>query len=668
MKRKSRASARSSCDYKSLEPRQLLAALTVTNTNDAGAGSLRQAIETSNFTGGVQEICFQLPGDSDRRIELQTALPEIFDEVHIYGHTQPGFDFGDVVIEVDGSDIVDADVDGLLITASRTEIFGLAMVGFSDDGIEVRADEVVIGHNYFGIDLDGVEKANGRNGLRLKDAGESEVFSNVISGNDFAGVMIVGDSSNNGIYGNTIGTNVGQTDAIPNFIGVLNRSRSNGIINNVIAGNESSGISLTNAAASGSESTVHGNHIGVTPAGIEIANQASGMFVLSSNNSIGGSLPGQGNVVSGNTQHGIMLQGGTGNVVEGNHIGLTADDVEMGNGFVGLRVIGSADLVVRSNIISGNDSIGVFVGGAFTTDALFELNMIGTDTEGSVDIGNKGVGFILNGSPGALIQGNVISGNDKGGFSSVVGDTNYRFISNMIGTDHTGTRRLNNSNHGMFVFSNKNQIGEAGAGNIFSDSNLGLVVGAGSENTIAHNIFGTDSQQRYDLGMNYGIYFFQGGSSNVVADNTIHHVLTGIRNTSSGQDNTFARNEFYNTSFLGIDNAAPGFQNGANTSGVHMAPPVMLDRTLVSASVLELTYSVPTDASRVPATIEFFIANYNGSGRQYIGMDIFTVDDLGSDKSITLDVTGIMGLFLNSKIVATATDADGNTSEFGLMI
>src|SRR5205823_13165604 len=74
----------------------------VTNTNDSGAGSLRQAILDSNASVGVKEtIAFDIAGAGVHTISPTSALPVVTDPVVINGTTQPGFT-GLPVIELDG--------------------------------------------------------------------------------------------------------------------------------------------------------------------------------------------------------------------------------------------------------------------------------------------------------------------------------------------------------------------------------------------------------------------------------------------------------------------------------------------------------------------------------------------------------------------------------------
>src|SRR6187549_3643712 len=63
---------------------------TVTNVNDSGAGSLRQAITDANANAGLDVIAFNIPGSGVHTIVPATALPAITDQVTINGYSQPG--------------------------------------------------------------------------------------------------------------------------------------------------------------------------------------------------------------------------------------------------------------------------------------------------------------------------------------------------------------------------------------------------------------------------------------------------------------------------------------------------------------------------------------------------------------------------------------------------
>ena len=92
-KKLARSKRRSSLDsmprgVEVLESRELLATFPVTNLQNSGAGSLRQAIIESNKRPGADTIDFDVAGTI--RIG-RTSLPAITDTVTIDGSTAPSF-------------------------------------------------------------------------------------------------------------------------------------------------------------------------------------------------------------------------------------------------------------------------------------------------------------------------------------------------------------------------------------------------------------------------------------------------------------------------------------------------------------------------------------------------------------------------------------------------
>ena len=74
-----------------MEDRTLLTAILVTNLDDSGPGSLRQAILDANAGIGNEVIDFAIPGSGVQTIEPISPLPAISRSVFIDGSTQPGF-------------------------------------------------------------------------------------------------------------------------------------------------------------------------------------------------------------------------------------------------------------------------------------------------------------------------------------------------------------------------------------------------------------------------------------------------------------------------------------------------------------------------------------------------------------------------------------------------
>src|SRR3954451_20592263 len=85
----------------SLESRTMLAVFSVTNTNDGGAGSLRDALTRSNNTAGVDTITFNISASS-KVIRPTSVLPEVWDPAVIDGTTQGGYT-GRPLVQIDGT-------------------------------------------------------------------------------------------------------------------------------------------------------------------------------------------------------------------------------------------------------------------------------------------------------------------------------------------------------------------------------------------------------------------------------------------------------------------------------------------------------------------------------------------------------------------------------------
>ena len=91
--------------------------ISVTNTNDNGAGSLRQAIIDANTNAGINTITFNITGAGVKTISPTTPLPDITEAVIIDGYTQPGASVNTLAV---GSNAV------LLIELSGSSIGRLA--------------------------------------------------------------------------------------------------------------------------------------------------------------------------------------------------------------------------------------------------------------------------------------------------------------------------------------------------------------------------------------------------------------------------------------------------------------------------------------------------------------------------------------------------------------
>lgn len=148
----------------------------------------------------------------------------------------------------------------------------------------------------------------------------------------------------------------------------------------------------------GDANTIEGNFIGLTPSGTPISNTADGVVITSGgNNLIGGVSPAARNVISGNGGNGIEINGtDSGNLVQGNFIGTRPDGSTLApNQGSGVFIHNTSDSTVGGpesgarNIISGNEQSGVRIEGASTTGNKVQGNYIGTNSAGTAALGNS---------------------------------------------------------------------------------------------------------------------------------------------------------------------------------------------------------------------------------------------------------------------------------------
>ena len=185
---------------------------------------------------------------------------------------------------------------------------------------------------------------------------------------------------------------------------------------NVISSNDAVGIRVN-----GSANVIQGNYVGTDASGtLSRPNKMEGIWVApgAQDNLIGGSNPGEGNLISGNNLFGLSISGlgANGNVVKGNDIGVDVSGrvalkdrygVVLDNGAQNNVIGGSSP--ADANVISGNQSGGVLIRGSGTNDNLIIGNFIGTDRSGSERLTNGSGIWLLKGA-----QGNIIGGTGDG--------------------------------------------------------------------------------------------------------------------------------------------------------------------------------------------------------------------------------------------------------------
>src|SRR5205807_1160620 len=134
--------------------------LMVTSTSDAGAGSLRAAIQAANAAAGAQGIAFRIPGAGPFTIASATLLPALSDTVVIDATTQPGY-AGAPIVAIAGT-ALPPDSNGLVLTAPGSTVRGLAIHSFTTatlaggNAIVLSGANGTIAGNYLGLDPSGV--------------------------------------------------------------------------------------------------------------------------------------------------------------------------------------------------------------------------------------------------------------------------------------------------------------------------------------------------------------------------------------------------------------------------------------------------------------------------------------------------------------------------------
>jgi hypothetical protein len=389
---------------------------TVTNTNDSGAGSLRQAILDANATDGASVIDFDIPGSGVHTIRPSSALPTVTEQVTIDGYSQPGSSTNtkavgndaSLKIELDGTNAPQG-TNGLKIVGSDSVIKGLVVNCFSFSGIFVLGTvfNTRIEGNFIGTDPTGtIDEGNGLSGLDIEGdglsgavvGGTTPAARNLISGNAAGGIFMGGSFSGAPadslrVQGNYVGTDRSGTKDLGNDeIGLDIEATSNTTVGgttsasrNVVSGNGSVGVDLV--VASGTK--VLGNRIGTTASGTgALGNAAFGVLMeQSSNDRIGDGTSAGSNTVAFNGKDGIAVDANSfGNQISRNSICSNAGDGIALSNFLNAPVLSSAKTSSTKTTIKGN--LTSEQGQSFTIE--FFSNPSGTD-EGKKFIGQKSV-------------------------------------------------------------------------------------------------------------------------------------------------------------------------------------------------------------------------------------------------------------------------------------
>ncbi|MBN1139667.1 MAG: right-handed parallel beta-helix repeat-containing protein [Anaerolineae bacterium] len=626
--------------------------LVVISPADSGYGTLRWALLSA---GPGEKIIFSpavFPPGDPVTIWVQSALPTM-------NRDNVTLDASNTGVILNGAQTPPG-TKGLIVEADNCTILGLTIREFKSDGIAIGASA---SWTTLGGDQGGGDGPNGE--------------GNLVVANGASGIAIQGD--NNAIRGNYIGTD-GTWDAGNSYNGVSIWDGASGNVVggasaggcdgycNVISGNDQNGVWIGGA---GSDlNIVTGNYIGVRADGLgPVPNTFSGVAIQGGpqGNRVGGTVAGEGNLISGNADHGVYISdaGTRDNRLLGNLIGLDRN----GTGIIGqgdhgvilllgasYNVIGDGTVAGR-NLIGGNSSDGVCLVDAETAYNMVQGNFIGTNADGSAALPNgvhgveimQGAHHNQIGGNRLLGEGNLLSGN--AGHGVVISSNAHDNLvqGNLVGPDVTGSYSLGYHPQGGIDISNgahHNVLGGLGAGegNVVSGNRVDGIclfkstADVPADNELLGNLIGVAADGTSPLpNEGFGVLVADWVLRTRIEGNTIAFNQTyGVLVATCG-GHTITRNSIHSNGLAGIDDRS------------HCVPVPQITGVAIGSTETITGTAVPG------ATVEFF-SDDQDEGRLFEG-------DTQADASGSF-VFGKVGGFAGPNLTATSTDASGNTSAF----
>lgn len=516
------------------------ATYTVSNKNDSGAGSLRQAISDANGNSGADTI--QITGTGT--VLLSSELTDITEDVTIVNSSGGSFTVDGQGSYTNCLDITGGGshaISGIILTGCTNgirlagvtsaqigdgsdETKVVVSIGNSSTGIRIEnSDNVSIENAYFGMETGDTVNANGV-GIQTGNTGGSNSNLTIGNTNTYGRVYVSGNTSHgielnditgtNTIQNTYVGVNTtGDSDKGNGGKGILANSNVSSLTiggdaageGNVVSGNVDNAIHILVDST-----TITGNVVGLAAnQSAAIANDAEGIVIESSSNTIGASGTYSGNVVGGNGASGIVIDGSSvtasSNVIANNKIGVTPGGTDVGNTSQGIKVTGSN---ATGNTIGGaslgntiaNNAGGIAINSSASNNNIYG-NTIGFTPSGSA-AGNTNEGISINGAYNNTIgainddtRRNIISNNGAEGLSIVGSATGNVVYNNYFGTDSSGTGSYANDSgvYGISIqaSSDYNTIGSisTGGGNLIANHGVGVYVSdSGTDfNTIRGN-------------------------------------------------------------------------------------------------------------------------------------------------------------------------------------
>ncbi len=470
--------------------------------------------------------------------------------------------------------------------------------------------------------------------------------------------------------------------------------------NVTIRGVAMSGFSTAAISLNGTGNSVKGCHIGTNTAGSGLPvgpSNGLGVRILAPGNTVGGATPADFNLVSANTTAGIVIDGSTstGNTVIGNYVGTDRSvALALANGvgvhLTNLTASNNIGTTTLGNVISGNTNAGLLIDTGATSNTVAQ-NRIGTTGAGTAALSNGGLGAVeINGANGNTIggtvasAGNLISGNSGASANLLIKTANNNVVKfNNIGGNLAGTGVIPGPTVGiqLSVGADGNTIGAAGQGNTIvghSSRGVNIIDFATQGNQLTGNRIGGIGAFRNGDGV-----YVQAPLNRIVNGNEIGPNLgNGVVVDREKGTQIFA-NSIHDNVSLGIDlvntttmpNGVGPTANDATDADASGGNNYQNYATITSATTAGTTFNakVSLDSSGAAGTVgirvHFYIADTLGQGKTYLGASGCLAPSFSNS---AVSFTPVAAPTAGDKIVTTATNysdatcatANDGTSEF----
>ena len=591
----------------------------VTNPNDSGPGSLRQAILSANTHPNLpadqpDRIHFAIPESGPQTVLLATALPSVTDAVVIDGFTQPGSranslalgNDANILIELNGINVGDRTAPGIDLRASGCTVRGLVIYRIGGDGVRIGSSVAAINGNrvrgcFIGTNGAGTTVSPNGNGVRITDGATGSVIGgsipadrNLLSG-CAAGVLVENAANANVIAGNYIGTDRHGVGNLANDFAIKLAGVFDTVIGGMVAGSgnvmigKSPNPALLDVVPSGGRTKIQGNFVGLNAAG-QATLGFGGVLLQTPDNVIGGTVPAARNVIAADGRYGIELFGAN-NVVQGNYIGSNAaGTAALGLSFC-IQLQGSANSIGGIEAGAGNIILSnIAVSGSRHA---IQGNYIGLNTTGSPVPAPPQDPSYQNPAPPAgisnqyaheLLVGGEVSGarNAIAGGISILGARDCIVERNYLGTDATGLAaapdgrgvsaqtpdaRLGNQAPALRTTIRSNVIASAAGDAILLSGDTGSVVeknsiGMGADGSTVLGVAGSGihiAKPGFYVGSSVGATI----ANNVIAYCGRNAARDGVGILAhAGVRNRFTGNRVFANRGLGIDLGGPNPNTG----------------------------------------------------------------------------------------------------------